>query len=328
MDIKHGSFVISLDFEMMWGVKDICTPDEYGQTNVKNVREVIDRMLALFERYGAKATFATVGLLMFQDKREALKYLPKQQPQYVNPALSPFEDKYIENIEDRYSRLYFAPDIVDKLRKSANIEIASHTFSHYNCWAEGQTLAQFEQDVQAQIDAMNLIGCGTPKSIVFPRNQVSPEYVELCKQFGIESYRGNPKRFYANSANCIMRGVRRLLRLLDCYVEIDRTTTVDYSSISNDSNITNIPASRFLRPYSKRLGVLEPLKLRRIKKEMLRAARNGELYHIWWHPHNFGSNVEENMANLEVILAFYADCRKQYGMQSYTMSEFNKLITR
>ena len=90
----------------------------------------------------------------------------------------------------------------------------------------------------------------------------------------------------------------------------------------------NVPASRFLRPYNAKLGTFEPLKVRRIKNEILYAARNKELYHLWWHPHNFGSDMEQNLNNLEKILAFYADCHKNYGMQSYTMSEFSNLINR
>lgn len=45
-----------------------------------------------------------------------------------------------------------------------------------------------------------------------------------------------------------------------------------------------------LRPYSPRLSFLEGLRLRRIRHEMVHAAKKGELYHLWWHPYNFGAN--------------------------------------
>lgn len=52
-----------------------------------------------------------------------------------------------------------------------------------------------------------------------------------------------------------------------------------------------IPA--ILRPYSAALKSLEPLKLKRITSELDCAAQEGLIYHLWWHPHNFGVNLEK-----------------------------------
>ena len=87
------------------------------------------------------------------------------------------------------------------------------------------------------------------------------------------------------------------------------------------NGVLNIPASRMLRPYSKKLRLLEPLRLSRIKKELKYAAKHNEIYHIWWHPHNFGANMDKNMAILEEVLKCYSDCQKKYGMTSLTMNE-------
>lgn len=325
--ISHGSFIISLDFEMMWGVKDICTPEGYGQTNVKQVREVIERMLALFDKYDVHATFAAVGLLFFKDKTQALKNLPCRLPKYTRRFLSPFEDDYIANIDDRYADLYFASDIIDQLQKHPNIELATHTFSHYNCWADGQTAEDFEADIKAALVAAELFGIKAPKSIVFPRNNVADNYLDICKQYGITTYRGNARRFYARSSNAFVQLFQRFARFVDSYLNIGGPTSVNYNMLEGGEP-ANVPASRFLRPYNAKIGTFEPLKVRRIKNEILYAARNKELYHLWWHPHNFGSDMEQNLNNLEKILAFYADCHKNYGMQSYTMSEFSNLINR
>lgn len=324
--LNHGSFIISLDFEMMWGVKDICTPQGYGQTNVKNVREVISRMLDLFERYGAHATFATVGLAMFNNKEQALQNLPQRLPQYNNRNLSPYVDNYIEHIEEAYSELYFTPDIINRLKQASSyIEIATHTFCHYNCWAEGQSLEEFESDIAAAAAVAKLQGVEPPKSIVFPRNNVDADYVSVCGKYGITSYRGNAKRFYSKAQSRIGRLWQRVARLVDSYVRLT-TTSIKYSSLAECGTVLNIPASRFLRPYSKRLSMFEWLKIRRIQRELQYAAKHNELYHLWWHPHNFGDNIEENLKNLEQILKQYSDCNKKYGMQSYTMAEFCDII--
>jgi hypothetical protein len=83
----------------------------------------------------------------------------------------------------------------------------------------------------------------------------------------------------------------------------------------------DIPASRFLRAYSPRLRILEPIRLARIKKEMTFAARTGRLYHLWWHPHNFGVNTELNLRFLRRILDHYRALHVIYGMESTNMGE-------
>ncbi len=327
VDINHGSFIISLDFEMMWGVKDICTPEGYGQTNVKQVSEVIKQMLALFDKYDVHATFAAVGLLFFKDKRQALENLPCRLPKYSCRSLSPFENDYIAHIDDQYADLYFASDIIDQLQKYPNIELATHTFSHYNCWAAGQTIEDFESDIKAALMAAELLGVDAPKSIVFPRNNVSEEYVAVCGRYGITSYRGNARRFYGRTSNAFVRLFQRVARVADSYLNIGGMSSMNYNMLS-DEVLVNVPASRFLRPYSRSLSVFERLKINRVKSEMRYAAKHNELYHLWWHPHNFGSNMERNLSNLEHILQIYAECRTKYGMQSYTMNEFCEKIKR
>ncbi len=54
---------------------------------------------------------------------------------------------------------------------------------------------------------------------------------------------------------------------------------------------------------------------------MVFAARHGEIYHLWWHPHNFGLRVQENIDQLRRILDTYSSLRICYHMQSYSMEE-------
>ena len=83
----------------------------------------------------------------------------------------------------------------------------------------------------------------------------------------------------------------------------------------------NIRASRFLRPWSRPLRHLEGLRLRRIRRELTGASRRGWIYHLWWHPHNFGSDLAENLSFLESILRHFDALRRSSGMESLTMSE-------
>ena len=55
---------------------------------------------------------------------------------------------------------------------------------------------------------------------------------------------------------------------------------------------------------------------------MTNAAKNELLFHLWWHPHNFGINQEENLYLLSDILDHYKKLETIYGMKSMTMNEF------
>ena len=51
------------------------------------------------------------------------------------------------------------------------------------------------------------------------------------------------------------------------------------------------------------------------------AARNKLLYHLWWHPHNFGLDTERNLAFLRQILEHYRELNERYGFESAHMGE-------
>jgi hypothetical protein len=54
---------------------------------------------------------------------------------------------------------------------------------------------------------------------------------------------------------------------------------------------------------------------------MTHAAKKGEAFHLWWHPHNFGVNLQQNLRFLEAILKHYQVLHKTYGMRSLTMKQ-------
>ncbi|MEO7523509.1 MAG: polysaccharide deacetylase family protein [Ferruginibacter sp.] len=149
-----GKFIISLDFELMWGVRDIVTIDTYGQ-HIAGVHVAMPKMLACFTRHNIKATFATVGFLFFETKEELLNNLPQKLPRYKNANLSPY-GKYIQKsvgrdyIADRY---HFAPELIRMIQNTPGQEIGTHTFSHYYCLEEWQNVDDFRDDLNAGIAA-------------------------------------------------------------------------------------------------------------------------------------------------------------------------------
>lgn len=320
MKKNKGTLVISLDFELMWGIIDVLTKDGYGQTHVKQVPRVIMEMISLFEKYNVHATFATVGMIMYKNTKELLTDIPSIRPSYCESVMSPYELNYIRQIKTDEECLFFQPEVIKEINTHQGMELGTHTFCHYYCWAEGQTTEQFDSDIRKAVEVAKRNGIEL-KSIVFPRNQVSDEHLKVCSHYGITSYRGNALKYFNEPKNKWEALKNRICRLLDAYINIGGYTSVPYSLLKRKEGMLNVCASRMLRPYSPRLSFLEGLRLRRIRKEMIHAAKTGELYHLWWHPHNFGANMEENLSFLEKVLKTYKECHDSYEMQSYTMTE-------
>jgi len=323
LGIKNGIFTISLDFELYWGLRDKRTIQEY-EGNLKGVPGAIDKILALFEEYEVHATWATVGFLFAKNFRELSDYMPNKEPCYLNDKLSPYlYMQKLKNFEDGY---HCAPLLIDKISNSKNQEVASHTFSHYYCLERGQSLSEFEFDINSAVKIAESKGIDI-KSLVFPRNQYNEQYLSVLKKHSITSYRGNEESWLYKSLSGDGGVVRRALRLLDAYVNLSGKNcyNIDLLGLKLPNNI---PSSRFLRPVSKRFSLLENLRRKRITNALTYAAKNNKVYHLWWHPHNFGLNTEANINFLESILVCYSELNKKYGMTSLNMNEVSQLIQR
>lgn len=111
---------------------------------------------------------------------------------------------------------------------------------------------------------------------------------------------------------------KRGARLLDNYMNI---TGANGFIPHEEGGLINCPSSRFLRPFSRGLAPVEGLRLRRIQRAMESAAQAGRSFHLWWHPHNFGTDLKENLANLEALLRSHVALRDRYGVVPMTMGE-------
>lgn len=321
---EKGLFIISLDFELNWGVHDVFKGNQYAE-NLSGTREAIDQMLELFKRYQIHATWATVGMLFFDSKQELLQHLPMEKPAYINRDFSPYEklDEIGENEkEDPY---HYGASIIKKIHSFPNQEIGTHTFSHYYCLEQGQTIEQFEADLKASIQIKKSFGHPV-KSIVFPRNQLNNAYLDICEKHGIQSYRGNERSWiYKESKFHKESALKRAIRLADSYINITGHNTYPIKEVEKEP-VINLPSSRFLRPYNTNFKGLEKLRLKRIKNSIAHAARKGEVYHLWWHPHNFGKNVKENFQFLQEILQLVDEFVRQGSLCSLNMEEAAELV--
>ena len=316
---ESGKLIISLDFELFWGMRDKITLEKYKE-NLIGVKEIIPLILELFKKFKIHATWATIGFLFYDDHNSLRKDLPTNKPLYLNKSMSSY--LYINKIRlnENLVSLHFAPSLIKMINNYPFQEIGSHTFSHYYCLEEGQNLETFKADLISAIKVAKNNNISI-KSIIFPRNQFNRDYLSVCSEMGIRAFRGNQSSWiYRPLKEENISIAIKLLRFIDRNFNITGHNSYSFNQI-NFSIPINIRASRFLYWYSQKFKVLEPLRLKRILSDLTYAAKKGEIYHLWWHPHNFGVNQKKNMSFLEKILIHFTKLKKKYGMKSLNMEE-------
>jgi hypothetical protein len=159
------------------------------------------------------------------------------------------------------------------------------------------------------------------KSIVFPRNQYDEDHLRICAAVGLKAFRGNPQSWmYRPRTLAEETPWLRAARLVDSYCNLSSHNCYPLPETAGDGPM-NLPASRFLRPYSAKVPGAQAIQERRVKDDLSYAARQGLAYQLWWHPHNFGAHLDENIGMLRRILDHFQGLRERCGMQSKNMAE-------
>jgi peptidoglycan/xylan/chitin deacetylase (PgdA/CDA1 family) len=326
----NGVFTISLDFELHWGGFDKWKL-EPGHVHIpgtqayfRSTRETIPKMLQLFADNGIHVTWAAVGMLLHRSKETLFQDAPSIEPSYRVKKLSPYEyirTRGIGNDEDS-DPFHYAASLVERILATPGQELGSHTFGHYYCNEDGQSLEQFRADLKAAVRSANRFGKSL-RSLVFPRNQFNEEYLRICFEEGFTAVRDNPRDWFWNIESTQAESSwKRFNRGADAYLPIGRKNSYSLDTVSVRAGLpVCLPASRLLRPYRPSEYFLNNWKIARVKREMEMAAREGQVYHLWWHPHNFGSYPAESLFGLQKILTHFDHCRKVYGMKSQSMGE-------
>ncbi|MDP2999828.1 MAG: polysaccharide deacetylase family protein [Bryobacterales bacterium] len=322
-----AALIVSLDLEMYWGWRDV-----YSLVDVKDrllrVRSAVAGILEMFERYQIHATWATVGLLFFRTREELLANLPAVKPEYQRRELSPYPDIGDIGANEEEDPFHFGRSLIEAIRKTPHQEIGTHTFSHYYCLEEGQTETAFREDLGAAV--RTAAQCDLKlRSLVFPRNQTSPEYLRAARDAGIQSFRGAGSHWiYRERSRARESWLRRAVRLLDAYVNVSGHHTVGFDAAGIEPPF-DFPASRLLRPYWRALGLLERLRLARVCSGLEYAARKRRIYHLWFHPEELAMDQDRNLAALETVLAHFAMLRERGEMESVHMGELAaRLVAR
>jgi len=316
-------FILSLDFELHWGVFDHTPLDEKGRKYFLTTRALIPEILKLFRQENICCTWATVGMLFAENREQIRQFFPNKKPLYKNPKLNAyglFEKNEVGKNETE-DPFHFAPSLIRQILDTPGQELGSHTFSHYYCLEPEADQETFREDLAATQAIANENFDLYLKSLVLPRNQFSDDLTETIRQAGFSAVRTNPDIWFWKSAATGDEGLtKKFCRLADHYVPLQKTTAFAQNGATK-AHLLEVPASRFFRPYIRKFDKCggQILKISRIKNEMTAAAAGGKNYHLWWHPHNLATHPEKNMAALRQLIRHFQILRDKYGMKSRGM---------
>lgn len=317
---ERGAMVISFDFELLWGVRDIYSSNDPYINRVIQEAKVIPRMLELLGEFEAAATWAAVGAIFAQSRSELKRFSPHIKPQYKEVRLDPYQEVLGE--DERDDPLHYGYSLIQKIQRTNRQEIATHTFSHYYCLEAGQNSEAFAADLDSALKLARERGIQI-RSIVFPRNQHNQDYDNILLERGIICYRGTEQHpaYAAEGRNKSRMPYKRLYRLVDSHIPLSGSHLIPWESVVEESGLCNVAASRYLRPTDNSVSILSALRLKRIVNAMEEAARTRKVFHLWTHPQDFGSEPEESIKVLRLVLENFKRLEKQYGMLSLGMLE-------
>jgi peptidoglycan/xylan/chitin deacetylase (PgdA/CDA1 family) len=309
LNAEQPAFVVSLDFELHWGILDH-TPASECRDLLLKAREGVPKILELFDKYELRATWATVGALFCDGRDDFFARVEELNPHYR-------EGKHLLELgeSEKTDPLHFAPSLIRQIQGLESQEIGTHTFTHiYGC--ESNVSEQdFEKDLSVAVEIAAEWDIAL-RSIVFPRNQFTPRMLENVAAQGITTFRGCPEHWSWEQGPA---STKRVIRLMDSLYPIYQPKAIEQKSL------TNVPATLFFRT---RLpgGKGGRLLMSRVKAGLDRAAKEKSTFHLWWHPHNFGVRQDESLEALENVLKHFSRLRQEHGMKSLAMQDFQECI--
>jgi len=314
-----GALVISLDFELHWGIRDHADRTAAAYADLAPSRDVVTELSTRFEDRGVRATWATVGMLFASTRDEVEAARPTRRPAYRRPELDPYAEP-IGASEDADPQ-HLAGSLVRHLAALPGQEVASHTFSHFYCLEDGPSEDDFRADLAAARAIAAPLGL-TLTSLVLPRNQWNPRYAGAVLEAGFTCIRGPQPSFGHRARAQEGHGaVDRAGRLVDTYAGVSPPPTTAWNEVLRPDGLCDVPASAFLRPYSPGRRHLEPLRLHRLRSGLRDAARRGRILHLWWHPQNFARYPQESYALLDQLLNEFDRLARSDGLRSLTMRD-------
>jgi hypothetical protein len=120
-----GSFILSLDYELFWGVYEKKKIKNYINSNIVNANYALIKICELAERYDIKVSIGIVGLLN-ADYSSNISSVVNAKAKSTSFWLENKESLAIENLIE-LTKIYGDPELIKTLLLRKNVEIVRHT---------------------------------------------------------------------------------------------------------------------------------------------------------------------------------------------------------
>jgi len=309
--LERGVFTLSLDFELVWGSRDLCDDPAALIAASRITRDqCFDAFLACLERHGIVATWATVGHLFLEGATLSAGCL---HPDLVPPSHAWRPDWFAgvpEGTEAEHPAFY-ARSLVERLR-DAGQEVGSHSFSHPVFGEAGCSRETADSELARCVREAQALGVEL-RSFVFPRNVAG--HVDLLPKHGFTCWRPLEPTWYNRRA--VPGKMKRAAHLVD----VVRAATPPTVLPERDAHgLWQIPASATFLPY---FGVrrLIPLgaRVRRSTRGIDAAAERRRVCHLYLHPINLADDPEAMLGALDRVFDHVARLRDQGRIEVHSM---------
>jgi peptidoglycan/xylan/chitin deacetylase (PgdA/CDA1 family) len=314
MELGRGAFVLSLDFELIWGTLDVRGPDGFRSACERERSEVFSRLLELLEEFEIPATWCTVGHLMLDSCEPAGG---RKHPEIVRPTHAWQRGDWFDHdpcSDERTAGIFYGRSLVERLLEArVPQEIGCHSFSHVIFGDAGCSRETAESEVRACVDAAADLGI-TLRSFAFPRNRVG--HLDVLREHGFTCFRGREPTWHEGGGAA--GRLNRLGHLADVVTAREPPVVLPRET----EGLIDIPASMMLFPmHGPRRHIPVSRRVRRALKGLEAAARSRRIMHLWFHPTNLADETESMMAGLRDILTAVAASRDRGEIDVLPMAE-------
>lgn len=308
--LDRGAFVLSLDFELIWGTLDLFGPARFGRACQLEREVIIDRLLALLAEFEIPATWCIVGHLF-------LDHCDGKHREIVRPRHAWFDKDWFTfdpGTDARHAPIFYGSDLVEKiLACHVPQEIGSHSFSHVIFGDSGCSREAAASELAACVKLARERGLDL-RSFVFPRNEVG--HLDVLREYGFTCYRGPEETWYSRTD--VPGPVRRIAHLLEVLMA---TTPSAVEPQRTANGLWNIPGSMIYFPmHGLRRFIPVSRRVRRAVKGLESAASERRVFHLWFHPTNLADEMETMFAGLRSIFVRAREMREDGRLQFLPMS--------
>jgi peptidoglycan/xylan/chitin deacetylase (PgdA/CDA1 family) len=314
VQLGRGAFVLSLDFELIWGTLDVRGPDGFRAACEREREEVFGALLGLLEEFEVPATWCTVGHIMLGScaPRNGRKH-----PEIVRPAHAWAHGDWFDRdpcTDEARAPIFYGRSLVERLQ-AARVpqEIGCHSFSHVIFGDPGCSRETAESEVRACVATAAELGI-TLRSFAFPRNRVG--HLDVLREHGFTCFRGREPTWHEGGG--ASGRVNRLGHLADV-IAARRPPVVLPRRVDG---LVDVPGSMMFFPmHGARRHIPVSRRVHRALKGVAAAAEQRRIMHLWFHPTNLADHTEAMVEGLREVLADVALRRERGELDVLPMAE-------